>query len=519
MPGNGWCNVVTLPDDPTMAVIDLPDDALMLTDAELDAATEEEITLLTAYWRKELYKHDPVEWGKQVLGEFYWSKQRAILYAIQAHRKVAVRSCHEAGKDFIVARAALHWIQTGTPNRRSVVSTSASGDQVKAVLWKEINQGHKKGKLIGRTNLTEWYVNGEIVGYGRKVADYNPTSFHGTHAPEGVLVIYDEAGGVAEALFQAGNSMAGNERSRQVAIGNPDDPDSYFASMFRPGSEWHQIHIDGYDTPNFSGEPVPPELHESLLGKSYVHDLIHEYGEDSPIVVSKVRGNFPQDNKDGVVPWSKVSAAKYVTPDLLGRHDLGVDIAATEEGDGDATVIRERKGNAAMGRWTVHSSDPEVVADKVINVINETGANRVKVDIIGWGWGVAGILDIKRKQGAHSAKVIGVNVAEKSSKPQRFPNLRSQLWWEVGREPVMRGDVSTALMEDDKERTTADLIAPQYSINAKGLTVIEPKSETKKRLKRSPDDADAYLLAFYEPFPRAKGHSSGAQTAAARLPV
>jgi hypothetical protein len=49
------------------------------------------------------------------------------------------------------------------------------------------------------------------------------------------------------------------------------------------------------------------------------------------------------------------------------------------------------------------------------------------------------------------------------------------------------------------DATIGQLIAPKFGRDVAGRTKVEKKEETKKRLGRSPDDADALLLAFYEP--------------------
>ena len=41
------------------------------------------------------------------------------------------------------------------------------------------------------------------------------------------------------------------------------------------------------------------------------------------------------------------------------------------------------------------------------------------------------------------------------------------------------------------------LVAPKYHHDSSGRVVVEKKDETRKRLGRSPDNADALLLAFY----------------------
>jgi hypothetical protein len=54
------------------------------------------------------------------------------------------------------------------------------------------------------------------------------------------------------------------------------------------------IHVDGLESPNFTGEDVPAMLGELLLSPTWVEERKLDWGEDSPLFQSKVRGNFPK---------------------------------------------------------------------------------------------------------------------------------------------------------------------------------------------------------------------------------
>jgi phage terminase large subunit len=71
--------------------------------------------------------------------------------------------------------------------------------------------------------------------------------------------------------------------------------------------------------------------------------------------------------------------------------------------------------------------------------------------------------------------------------------LRDELWF-GGKRFFKEGG---ALYPDGK--LEGELIAPTYEPDAKGRNKVEKKRDTKKRLGRSPDRADAALLAIYEP--------------------
>jgi hypothetical protein len=433
---------------------------------------------------------EPNEWLASRLGEHAWSKQREIMASVQANRRTAVKSCHGSGKSYIASRIAAWWMDTHPTGDAFVISTAPSFPQVRAILWREINRAHRKGKLRGTINQTEWWIDGEMVGMGRKPSEYDPAAFQGIHAAA-VLVVIDEACGVPKSIYDAADTLITNDASRILAIGNPDDPSSEFATICKPASGWNVIRIRAEDTPNLSGEEVSDSLRELLISKTWVEEKAKSWGKGSPLYIAKVEGEFPENAEDTAIPLSFIRAAQTELPPSGTPVELGVDVG----GGGDETVIWERRGNRPGRKWTNHDSDSELVVDAILHAIHETGATRVKVDTIGIGWGVAGSLERRRTEGKHAAQIVKVNVGESSTDPMRFPKLRDELWW-TARELIQSGALDLTGLDED---TIAQLTAPKYGIDAAGRVKIEPKADTKARIGRSPDHADAWLLAFLEP--------------------
>lgn len=445
----------------------------------------------------------PASWIEDKLGEHIWSKQVEIAESVRDNRLTAVKSCHGSGKSFSASRLTAWWLDTHPPGEARVVTTAPTGDQVRAILWTEINGAFAKAAargnpFPGRINETDWKLDKQLIAFGRKPSDYNPHAFQGIHA-KFVLVILDEACGVNKQFWTAASSIATGEHCRILAIGNPDDPSSHFARVCA-SDRWNTIRISAFDTPNFTDEPVPDSLRPMLVSHAYVDEMAAEYGTESPTYISKVLGDFPSDSEDGVVRLSAVRACSAPEPvphaaDELTPVELGVDLGA----GGDETCIRERRGMVIGREWRSRTRDPMQAVGLVVNAIRETGATSVKVDVIGIGWGVVGRLQELRSQGQHKAHIHGVNVAEKSAKPEKYARLRSQLWWEVGRQlSESRAWDFSHLAEDDRERLVSQLTAPKYTLDSSGRITVEAKDETKKRLGRSPDNADALLLAFYD---------------------
>ncbi len=450
---------------------------------------------------KEFYLANPVLWAKERGDRVLWSRQAEVIEAVRDSRRVAVKSCHSTGKTTGAATLACWWIDNHEPGEAFVITTAPTGPQVKALLWREINRLHKKAGLSGRVNLTEWYLDGELVAFGRKSSDYDENAFQGVHALK-VLVIIDEANGVAESLWDAAESIASNKYGKVLAIGNPDNPDSVFAK--RCASDvWHTIHIGYRDTPNFTGEDVPEFLLDSLISREWVDEREREWGRDSAIFQSKCMGEFPDKSTEQmtVIPYGMASLCRNTDPDPLSGLEVqyaGIDVGA----GGDSTVLAQRVGARAGAVVEFKDPDPMATVGRMAIQLREWGTTRGWIDVGGVGWGIYGRLrELGPKEFGglggdsqiHSCEVIAVNFGAKSTQPKRFLNKRAELWW-TGRELSRTIAWSLDEVSDDM---VAQLCAPRYKVlDSQGKIQVESKAEVIKRLGRSPDLADALLLAF-----------------------
>ncbi len=440
------------------------------------------------------YLRDPAAWVADRLGETLWSKQIEIMQSVVVNRRTAVRSCHGVGKSYSAARLIAWWIETHPLGDAFVVSTAPTNPQVEAILWREVNKAFPKANppLPGRILTREWKIGNELVAYGRKPADYDANAFQGIHARY-VLVILDEAGGIPEQLWTAAGALVTNEGSRILAVGNPDDPTSYFAKVCQPGSGWSTLQIRAADSPNFTGEAVPPEMLDMLVSQAYLDDLIADgCGPGTSIWTSKVEGEFPEDCDDSVVRPSAVAKCRLPeqSHDTLLPVELGVDVGA----GGDYSVVIVRRGPVASLYKRVKTPDTMTLVGIVMDAISETGATRVKIDKTGIGQGVTDRLNELRAEKKHHAQIVGVMVGSGAHRSDRFPKLRDELWWQVGRTMSENGAWDLSQLDD---ATAAQLTSPRWAPDSSGRIKVERKEETRKRIGRSPDDADALLLAFY----------------------
>lgn len=432
---------------------------------------------------------DPAAWVHTRLSEFLWSKQRDIFVSVRDNRRTAVQSCHSIGKSFVASRIATWWIEAHPPGQAFVVTTAPTFPQVRAILWQEINRAHAKGKLGGRTNQTEWwwqFADGheEMVAFGRKPEDLSPSSFQGIHKKY-VLVIFDEACGMHKQLWDAADSLISNEYSRFLAIGNPDDPVTEFKEVCSPGSGWNVIQVSAFDTPNFTGEDVPDSLRDLLISPTWQAEKLRKWGKDNPLYIAKVLGQFPKMSSDGLIPMHWIRDAQGRQLPKGSPVELGVDVGR----GADKSVIACRWGGHVRILSRDQNPDTMQTCGNVIAHLRSTNAVCAKVDEIGIG---AGVVDRAQEQG-HS--VEGVNVGQSAADKESFTNLRAEAYWAL-RDRFQDGNIDIDADDDD---LAAQLVGLKYKRTSAGKIQMESKDEIRRRGDRSPDDADAVMLAFVDP--------------------
>ena len=152
-----------------------------------------------------------------------------------------------------------------------------------------------------------------------------------------------------------------------------------------------------------------------------------------------------------------------------------------------------RRGQRIYPTVTVQGFDTLGVVGKVLEVrelyAREGEVVSTKVDVSG-GYG-GGVADVLRADHGKLVSVVEVNSSERSDDPEKNTNIRTQLHFAVADWLKDGGE----LPEDKK--LEAELLTPTYGFDARGRRKVESKDEVKKRLKRSPDRADALALAVY----------------------
>ncbi len=461
------------------------------------------------------YRRDPVFFVEHALGHLTWSKQREILWSVRDNERTAVRACHGASKTFTAAEVAVWFLNTFEHSK--VITTAPTWTQITKLLWSEVNSIYTRSRfhLEGECLTTEIKTaNADHFAIG--FSTDKPARAEGWHAPE-ILFIFDEAKGIPPWMWDSVRGLMTGGHCRWLVISTTDGVqvgDQYWKIFQDQRSDWNRIHISAFDSPYVTGEKFrgvevpslsrpdrfrrtwvsPADARIQIATSKYIADNKAEWGEDSVLYQTKIRGEIVDAGADSIIKLSQVNQMfdNWEDPTFSdeGAEELGVDVA---RGGADDTVLKLRKGLKLIASKTISTSHlPEkaklvFIADEVERFIGYRKSVRIKVDDTGVGGGVTDILQ------SRGYTVIPVNFGGEASDPDRYPNVASEMWFEVGK---IVGEVAAPR----SNRLMAELVNRRSKgLDKKGRRQVESKDDYKERGFRSPDEADGFLLAFYEP--------------------
>jgi len=482
------------------------------------------------YPRSSKWRDRPELWAKDILDDFLWSKQIEIMHSVRDHKQTAVKSCHSAGKSFITSRIMGWWLDPRVHALGSAfaLSTAPSWPQIEAILWRYLKRVHAKGKLPGRiTGDCQWHMAArgakykigdpteELIAMGRKPADYDEDSLQGIHARY-VLGVIDEANGVERTLWDSILAITTNDDSRVLAIGNPENPESYFAEVCKPNSGWNVIEIPAWCVPTMTAEicrsfervrPIPEEeipedLAAELLSPNWVHARALDWGVGSPNWQGKIEAEFPEVTDDTLISPRMIDKGKMTVQSGLEMGQYGVDIA--RYGEDKSMMYRNRGFQIRLHKWWAKMDTAEST-DKIEDELARHGVNAqlipVNIDAIGVG---SGPFDNLRRKGYNVRAIYG---SEKARNPKRYRNRRAEIYW------TFRALLDECIIDLDPEDELLhnQLMSIKWWENDIGQIVIEGKEDMRKRGLPSPDRADAAVLSLVK-----RGSTRDAETHAAQ---
>lgn len=416
--------------------------------------------------------------------------------------RTAVKGCHASTKSFSAAEATIAWL---TKYGDGVVRiTAPTQSQVISGIWKELRKAVTTARFIQypEPGSYKWEIKrdenyAEVRAAAKGGRGVRFQSLHSEH----VLVLVDEAPGVDAEIYEAIEGIRAGGQVHVGVFGNPTVPGGYFYDCFtRDRQRWNCITIDGMDTPNMKGlkldeiaemdprqgGPLDQNPWPFLITRRFIHEMLDQWGETNSQFESRVRGQFPTQDEDSLIPLAWLEAARNREVNMTGRRlSAGIDVAGG--GRAENVLYIADHGHLITPYPFISTKDPDAATGDIIAGLNQYKADLgiVWYDEIGVGNRLGTIL---RDKGFDA---VGVNVGEAADEKDKFPRKRDEMFWAL-RELFRRGEVAGL----DDETTIAQLSAIRYEATPDGRIRVESKKEMAKRGVRSPDRADALMLAL-----------------------
>lgn len=460
------------------------------------------------------YDGHPDRFIREVLGGAPWDRQVEVAELIRDHPKVSVQSCNGAGKDWLASHLAVYFAAMGW----FVIITGTSERQVKATLMDTAFSAWStaKPRLPGEFMQLGWMPDRAKKEGILAFTASDSARARGHHAPK-LLAIITEAQGVPPEVYKGFRQCLTGPVSRFLVLGNPDRPEGDFYKCCT-SSDWQHVTISAYDCPNVreSREVIP-----GGVDRAFIASQAADYGEQSADFITTVLGEFPETSAEEAVFPRALREAAYARW-RAGRPEtradaLGLDVG----GGGDRTTVAPRCGNRVeelriwstpdqmklVGRLRVEAEQWGIRPRQVVEGFGLAGEQAAQgsivIDANALG---AGASDRLREEKFRVVAFMGQSAAPKPMRRNAisFGNLRAAAYWHLRQR--MQADL--ALPPDPL--LDQELAATKYEPGSSGKLYIKAKDEIKKAIGRSPDRADAVVLACWEP-PRASGLSAAGQ--------
>ncbi len=418
----------------------------------------------------------------------FWPTQLAILEAVQRHRLVSVRSCQGSGKTTAAAALVVAWLLR---HRDAVcVTTAPTFRQVTELLWGQIRTLVRSAprRLPGELSQMAYRLSPTrfAIGFSSDQAE-RVQGFHARH----FLAVVDEASGVSQDVYDSLKGSLTTQHSHLLLIGNPTQVSGHFYdSQNSLRALYETIGISYTATPNFQGQG---EVAPYLITQEFIDTARAEWGEDSPQYQVRVLGEFPRQGADTLIALSWVDAAvrRAPAPEDGQLREMGVDCARFGS-DETAVCVRRSEAVVLTEAWT--KFDTAFSAHRIADLVRRERVSVVRVDAVGVGGGVLDRLREMQREGElpHGIRLEEFSAAARPYDAERYRYRRDEVWAGLA-ERFKEGRIA-ALPEDVK--LMGQLTAARHRYDAQGRLVMETKDELKKRGLKSPDRAEALMLAF-----------------------
>lgn len=456
--------------------------------------------------------HDPVELlfmfdddianGITVLHP--WQTQFMLDFADSRHTKdspfkAEVRTCNGSGKDKYIVAACAVWMCMRYKEARGVV-TNGSGQQLdnqtEAYIEKLCQRVNAKlGAEIWRCNYRYY----ECIATGSPItlfATDEPTKAEGYHPfnPGRKMVIFaSEAKSIPDEIFVALNRCTGF--THRVDVSSPGLPMGTFYDRC-------SMSINRYELADIKDCPAEDSIEYHIKARMCPHITRAEIetmarempgGRTGAAFLSAVEAEFGTTDEMVVIPHTYVWYSYTKAPTEVKWIPEAYNKAGLDLSDGgDETVLVVRNGNKMLACIPFRFDNSQQSVAFLEEKFKEWDLNHPESFIFGDYGGLGGPILQQLKQRGWS-NIRFVDNRNKPARPKTYLNRGTELWFHFA-ELLKKHEI--ILLRDDK--LIKQLSGRYYKIDINNIHRLLSKLEQRSKGYRSPDRADATVLAFWD---------------------
>ncbi len=252
-----------------------------------------------------------------------------------------------------------------------------------------------------------------------------------------------------------------------------------------------------------------------FLTESALKDINAEFEEDRELAEHIYLGVPLADDGASVIKrsWLEacIDAHIKLDIDMTGANNVGYDVADSGD-DRNCAVLFNGCIATTLDAWKAGEDELDISSMRAYKIADKV--NQFSYDSIGVGAGVGAILKnagMKNYSKFNAAGEVFNPTREYSPKitnKEKFENIKAQAWWDVADRmrntynAVNRGMefspnelISISSDIANLEALKSELAAPHKDYSKRGKDMVESKKDVKKRIEKSHDLADAFIMA------------------------
>jgi len=326
----------------------------------------------------------------------------------------------------------------------------------------------------------------------------NQIFFVGMDDPEKIKSITAETGNIELILCEEASEYDQADLDQLNARLRGDSGiDKQMIIPFNPISEEHWLKKAFWDEKQYEDVRISETTYKDNLSldDAYKRQL-ESYKHSNPYFYSVYcLGEWGSiEAGDTIIPYHLANAARHRDEvSAEGRLQVGLDVA--RYGD-DSSVSYIRRGMKVLGKRSVQGRSAKPVSEMVISLITiflqKSEVCTVNIDATGNG---SGVVDMMKHLTRHrkNINIVEVHFGGKAENSDAYGNCVTEMYYNMN--AVLK---EAKLLKHDGD-VIPELTKRKYRFKEnKSVMLIEEKKDFKKRTQKSPDNADALVLCFYE---------------------